>query len=238
MTKLKLGVAGALVLAGLVTPLVLQHQSVTKLRDENAALRERGQRVAQLQEENERLKKSQVDSDELARLRAEHNELLRLRGEVSGFKRQLAEAAKVRERTAQAPQAQPEADPVEQQKQMGIAKLNYTKGWCLALILYAEEHQGQFPASFDLAASFLPDETKEQTNLSPDQFEIFYRGSWKDVTNPNNVIMIREKEAWQTLDGGWVRAYGFADAHSEIHKAADGNFGPWEDQRRQKPSGQ
>jgi RNA polymerase sigma factor (sigma-70 family) len=238
MLKLKVGIASAVLVAGLVTPLVLQHQSLTKLRDENTALREQSQLVAQLQEENERLKQAQVDAEELDRLRAEHNELLRLRGEVSGTKRQLAEAVKVRERTAPAPQAQPEVDPVEQQKQMAIAKLDYTRGWCLALFLYAEEHQGQFPANFDLAASFLPDEAKDQTNLSADQFEILYQGSRNDATNPNNVIMIREKEAWQTLDGGWVRAYGFVDGHSEIHKADDGHFGPWEDQRRQKPSGQ
>ena len=49
--------------------------------------------------------------------------------------------------------------------------------------------------------------------------------TWVDFTNEK-----REKEAWQTSDGGWARAYSFADGHSEIHKAVDGNFQPWEQQ--------
>jgi prepilin-type processing-associated H-X9-DG protein len=44
------------------------------------------------------------------------------------------------------------------------------------------------------------------------------------------VIVVREKDAWQAADGGWLRAYAFADGHAEIHKAADGNFQPWEAQ--------
>jgi prepilin-type processing-associated H-X9-DG protein len=39
------------------------------------------------------------------------------------------------------------------------------------------------------------------------------------------------------VNGGWNRTYGFADGHTEIHKAEDGNFGPWEEQRIQKPNG-
>ena len=41
----------------------------------------------------------------------------------------------------------------------------------------------------------------------------------------------REKEATRTLDGKWVRAYGFADGHSEIHAAPDGRFEEWEKAR-------
>jgi hypothetical protein len=37
------------------------------------------------------------------------------------------------------------------------------------------------------------------------------------------------------LDGGAHRAYGFADGHSEIHKAVDGNFQPWEQQHMIPP---
>ena len=32
-------------------------------------------------------------------------------------------------------------------------------------------------------------------------------------------------------DGKWVKVYGFADGHSEIHKEADGNFEAWEKER-------
>ena len=69
---------------------------------------------------------------------------------------------------------------------------------------------------------------RAQTNLAPEQFEIAFTGSVFGMTNLQNVIVIREKEAWPTLDGGWAKGYSFADGHFEIHKAADGNFQPWE----------
>jgi hypothetical protein len=117
---------------------------------------------------------------------------------------------------------------MEQQKEMGISKMTYTKGLMMALMQYAGQHSGQFPTNFDLAAAFAPMEVTGQTNLAPDQFEIVYQGSFNDLTNPQSIIVIREKDAWPTPDGAWVRDYTFADGHSEIHKAADGDFQPWE----------
>ena len=81
----------------------------------------------------------------------------------------------------------------------------------------------------------MPDELKGGTNLIPDQFEIVYHGSINDITNPQTIIVIREKEAWQALGGGWVRDYSFADGHSEIHKAVDSNFQNWETQHMMPP---
>src|SRR5262249_34392547 len=94
------------------------------------------------------------------------------------------------------------------------------------------------------AEAFLPAELKSEHNLAPgesrpgttqfgltpDRFEILFQGSLKSLPSPNAVIVLREKDPWQTSDGSWVRAYGFADGHSEIHKAQDGNFAPWEAQ--------
>jgi hypothetical protein len=108
--------------------------------------------------------------------------------------------------------------------------MNYTKYWMLAFKQYADQHQGYFPTNFEQAAAFMPDEIKGQTNLAPDQFEIVYRGSLNEIDHPVGIIVIREKEAWQTPDGGWARDYTFADGHCEIHKADDGNFEPWESQ--------
>ena len=118
---------------------------------------------------------------------------------------------------------------------MGIFKMGYSQEWMKALTLYASQNRGQFPTNLDEALSFFPDELKGGTNLIPDQFEIVYHGSINDITNPQSIIVIREKEAWQTLDGGWVRDYSFADGHSEIHKAVNGNFQPWEAQHMISP---
>src|SRR5215469_4653600 len=81
-TKLKLAVAGALVVAGIATPLVLQHQARAKLDEQSRKLEEQAQRVSQLEAENERLSNMVAQAGTGSGLPAEHSsELLRLRGE-------------------------------------------------------------------------------------------------------------------------------------------------------------
>ena len=82
-------IAAALAVAGVATPLFLQHQSLAAARDQNASL---GAQVAELDElraENERLAKLAVDYRELERLHAEHLELMRLRGEATLMRNEL-----------------------------------------------------------------------------------------------------------------------------------------------------
>jgi len=83
-TKLKIGLA-ALVAASVATPLVLQHQANSRLRDEIARLQ--AQRAAPPPAQN-----VAADATELERLRSEQQELLRLRGEVTQLRQQLANA--------------------------------------------------------------------------------------------------------------------------------------------------
>jgi hypothetical protein len=89
MTNFRVGLMGALVVAGLVTPLVVQHRTVSGLREENEVLRKRGGEFDQLLEENAQLAKLKVDADELERLRRERSELIRLRGEVGRLRREI-----------------------------------------------------------------------------------------------------------------------------------------------------
>jgi len=91
MTKLKAGIASAIVVAGLATPLVFQEQTNRRLRSEIEVLREQTQQIGQLREANDRLAKLKADANALAQLQKEHGELVRLRGEVGVLKRQLAE---------------------------------------------------------------------------------------------------------------------------------------------------
>ena len=102
----------------------------------------------------------------------------------------------------------------------------------IAFFNYAQQNAGQIPTNFEAAASFASEGLTNGFNLTPDQLEIVYTGTLdpNSVTNPQSLIVIRGKQAWQTPDGGWARDYAFADGHSEIHKAMDGNFQPWEAQ--------
>jgi len=234
MAKLKYGIITALTVAGVATPLAIQHANEVKLRDENRSLRQRVDLLSQQAVENERLSnllaqaQRSVAPDQLG-------DLLRLRGQVGALKRQLAEAIAAQDKTVQALQGQPGTDSAEQQKQMAMDRLTYPKGWMLAFIQYADQNQGLCPTNFEQAAAFWPDWAKDQTKLTPDQFEIVYQGSFNQLSNPQSLIVIREKEAVQSLGGGWHKAYGFADGHSELHKAGDGDFGPWEAQHMVSP---
>jgi RNA polymerase sigma factor (sigma-70 family) len=91
MTKLQISIAGVILIAGLATPLLLQHQSLSRMREENNRLREdavslqqQTSQIAQLAADNQRL------SNLLARAGSSQppkpdqlGELLRLRGEAT-----------------------------------------------------------------------------------------------------------------------------------------------------------
>ena len=260
MTKLKLGVISAVVAAGVATPVVMQYRSQARLRDENQSLRQQVDQLTQLQSENERLSNlvAQANNDRLSK--DQLSELMKLRGEVGLLRRQTNELGKLKEENRRLQtslagskqNAQPETTytPEEEQKQAAIAKMTYAKNWLLAFYLYAEKNQGQFPKNFEQALPFLPDEAKIEHSLGPgeflpntpkyglipDKYEIVYNGSRDALTNPGSILVLREKQAWESVNGGWARTYGFADGHTEVHKADDGNFDPWEKQHMFSPA--
>jgi hypothetical protein len=96
MTKLKLGIVGAIVVAGVTTPLVMQHQAQVKLRAENQAVRQQVDQMEKLAAENERLAKlaAQTGQSKSAPVEPSH-ELLRLRGEIGVLRQQNQELAKL-----------------------------------------------------------------------------------------------------------------------------------------------
>jgi RNA polymerase sigma factor (sigma-70 family) len=87
-TKLKLGIS-ALIVAGMTTALVVQHQTKAQLRGENESLQKK---LVQLQTDNENLSKRLAEAGEAKSLPQEQfNELLKLRGEVGVLRRQKSE---------------------------------------------------------------------------------------------------------------------------------------------------
>ena len=99
MTKLKLCVISAIVVASVATPLVLQHQAQIKLREDNQALR---QQSDQLAAENARLSNLAARANSARAVASEQpSELLRLRGEVGVLRQQKSEAERLLEATRQ-----------------------------------------------------------------------------------------------------------------------------------------
>jgi RNA polymerase sigma factor (sigma-70 family) len=98
LTKLKIAVVTAIAVAAVAVPVVVQHQSLAKLRDENQALQQQAAQLDALQSENERLSNlvvqagtrppvSEEQARELARLR---NVVGKLRDQTNQMGTELA----------------------------------------------------------------------------------------------------------------------------------------------------
>jgi RNA polymerase sigma factor (sigma-70 family) len=87
-------IAATLVVAGVATPLAIQHQGQAKLREENQLLRRQADDLARLSAENARLSRLLTEATNPQTLpKDQFSELLKLRGEVGGLRRQTNELA-------------------------------------------------------------------------------------------------------------------------------------------------
>jgi len=235
ITKTK--IAAAAITTGLAAAIVIQSQENSRLQRD---LRQQAAQLEKLRADNERLNQPRpVAAPELNpnQLR----ELLRLRGEVGGLKDQLKSAkqpvTESKVNTARGSSAEEPADPAEEQRKMAIAKMDYAKQWTLAFWNYAAEHNQAFPSNFEQAAAYFSSDESDN-GLTTNQFQLFYQGTLTQITNPANTIVLGETEPVEGPSGGWLKAYGFADGHSEYHMERDGNFALWESQHIQAPAGQ
>ncbi|MGD0253857.1 MAG: sigma-70 family RNA polymerase sigma factor [Verrucomicrobiota bacterium] len=234
-TQLKLGIS-ALVVAGAATALVVQHQTQTNLRAQNESLQ---QQIAQLKTNNESLSiRLAMAGDSKSLSDKQMNELLKLRGEVGMLRQQTNELGKLRASPALAisNQQQPEVEEFDshaEQEKVAQFKMNNAKQSVLGMIMYANNNGDQFPSNFDLVAPYLGgDSISVRSNLS--QLEIVYQGSLKNIANPGSTIVIRESQPW-LYNREWVKVYGFADGHSELHVEPNGDFSAWEQQHLALP---
>jgi hypothetical protein len=222
-------ISGALILA-MTAAVILQHEASAARREENRLLRQRLAQTNVPEEVNpQRVALSPATIPSPSDDRAA--ESARLSAEIEKLKRELAETTQMAERDrtalaqAQASQTTAETDLEE--------KLRHTKrnlsDWGAAWTAYAGKNNGQFPLSFDEARPFLPDDSGKEDDLVPSQFDIVYQGSVSNLDNPNQIIVLRQKEAVQTPgNANWLRTYLFADGRCETQSTSDGNFEAWE----------
>jgi RNA polymerase sigma factor (sigma-70 family) len=92
MTTLQKTLIAAIVVASVGSPLVVQHQAQARLREQDEAMRQRANQLAELQAENERLSNKLALSKNPQSLPDDQSrELLRLRGEVGLLRRGVQE---------------------------------------------------------------------------------------------------------------------------------------------------
>jgi RNA polymerase sigma factor (sigma-70 family) len=94
-TKIKIALASALAVAALAAPLVIQHQSLNRLHEENQALQQQAAQLAPLQSENQRLSNLVVQANTAsAASEKQVRDLARLRAEVSSLRQQTNDLVK------------------------------------------------------------------------------------------------------------------------------------------------
>jgi RNA polymerase sigma factor (sigma-70 family) len=95
MTQIKIAIVSAIAVAVLAAPVVLQHQSVAKLREENQALQQQAAQLTPLQTENQRLSNLLVQvGTGSAAAEKQVRDLARLRAEVANLRQQTNDMAK------------------------------------------------------------------------------------------------------------------------------------------------
>lgn len=238
-TKVKVGVVSAVVVASLVVPLVVQSRARAGLRADDESWRRQGEQLAQLQAEHDRLSNLAANS---SLSQKQLDDLQKLRSEVGPLRQQADAVMQLREenRRLKTKTGQDKPKTPLQLKEQAVARMSYGKNWAIGFYQYAEKHQGQFPTNFEQAADFVPDKVKNQSDVTTDQFEIVFQGSPSSLEKPQDIILIREKDAWNAGEGShppgqWSKIYTFADGHSEIHQEPDNNFDAYEQQHTMTP---
>ncbi len=212
MTKIKAGMLGVLVAASVTTSLIIHCQARAELGAQEDLLRQQVDKAAQLEADNERLSGlaaraggSGLD-DQLRELPALRAQAESLRGRTNDLAGLRAENRRLRQASDDKPKA-----PV-QAREEAVVRATGAFHWLRALSRYAEDNQGRFPASFEQVTSiYAKNSGKLGTNISPDEFEIVFQGSLDSLTNPGDVIVLRERQPRRVGEGRWSRIYGMAD---------------------------
>jgi hypothetical protein len=102
MSKLKVGLVGAVVVAGVATPWVIQNHSQSKLRTENEQLRQKNTQLTEqmtpLAAENLRLSNLIAQATEYpSAQQSQSNEILKLRGEVARLRMNSRESTRLKD---------------------------------------------------------------------------------------------------------------------------------------------
>jgi hypothetical protein len=110
-------------------------------------------------------------------------------------------------------------------REAAMQKMNDARQGVLALIMYASENQAQFPTNLAQASAYIKDGSVDEIATN---FDLVCPASSTNIESPSTTIVLREKQAWQSPAGNWLKGYGFADGHAEIHTEPNGNFDEYE----------
>lgn len=232
MTKLKITLFIATVAISLAVTMFLHRNTQVKARENDAALHRQDEQLTELVAERERL--SNQVSEARSSTNSQLTELAKLRNQAQTLQKQTNELGaqligKRQARPAQ-PASKPEPHPPEYYDQLfrtAGAKPIDARNLSAGFVMYASDHQGRFPSSFEEVATYL---RKEKMPLSgTNQFDIVYHGSLDELKGiPRGAVaVIRGQQSWIAPSGKPARVYGLANGSSEIVESDD-DFKAWE----------
>ncbi len=212
MTKLKAGLLCALAAVGVTTSVVVYCQARARLASQQDLLRRQADQLAQVEADNQRLSNLAGRASgpglenqlrDLPALRAQAESLRRQTNDLAGLR---AENRRLSQSTDDTPKT-----PVQSREER-LARASCAKDWLLAFKTHALDNQGQCPTSFEQVKSvYAQNSGKLGAKISPDEFEIVFHGSFDSLTNPGDIVVLRERQS-RSVGGGRVsRIYGMAD---------------------------
>ncbi|HOW67084.1 MAG TPA: sigma-70 family RNA polymerase sigma factor, partial [Verrucomicrobiota bacterium] len=181
MTKLKIA-AGIAVAAGVGTALVLEHQALNRLREENEALQLSAAQLAREAESQPRPSENREPTQHPNALRDKQlRDLSRLRTEVGALRQQSNNLTGLRKENRELRDVTGEPDdPAEAEfEEQTKMRVEHLKQWGLSFHLYAQDHGGRFPETFEQAAGIQNSEAL--LGFDTNHFEIVYRGTLESV---------------------------------------------------------
>jgi len=237
-------VLGVVVIASAIALNFLQYQTQQKLRAENESLR---QQISELKIEIEDFSNhlASADASEPSS-RQPLDELLKLRAQVADLTRQAAETAKANLQNAAATAPSTTNDAATVEKQMLGRRLGTAHHLSRAIAEFADRHHERFPTNWEqIRDDFdtferkglrpgdpIPD-TEVDFNWATNEYEFVYQGFMTNLyhaSNFNDIIAVRQKEAFQRMDGKLVKTYGFVDGHGQLIAEPPEGFAAWENQ--------
>jgi hypothetical protein len=233
MAKAKLAF-GVVVAASLGTLLVVEYKAWTTARHEHELLK---QQVKNFHNEPATgllppgafalpSKADPLSGDQLA-------ELERLRSEISGARQKTSELARLRQENERLQAAfgggkpgDPDEIAFEQETRH---RLHSMKTWGLLFRVYAFDHGGQFPDTWDKVAQEIPAlERAAFLKFANDNFEITYRGNEETISSRFSTILFREKQARLSPTGKRIKVYGHTDGSASTVSEPGLNFEAFE----------
>ena len=240
MSKSRLAMAVALVIASVAIPVVLWRSTRFRLQEAKELSAKGAEEVAQLTEDNQSLS-NLVGQAKQSLSTEEAQELLRLRSEIGRLRGEMRDADKLRQENQllktpspamaalQAPRS-----AAELETELSMQTIDAMKDLCrelpAALQNFLNYHDSQPPSLPELRNYFPTVNGRKMPGLYTFTFVR------DEGPKPGDLLILREEGSRGKLDGTMARVYGFRDGSAVEVTTPDGNFDPWEKQHLSPPS--